>query len=332
MILATFVGTGGKPALGAIDRAAGSICDLQARQVATSGKEHPALVSMLALIDGGDAALELARRLAGANHAPTTSKLADVRLLAPLPVPQQVREFSVFEQHVRDAPRRSARIRAKLTGKPAPDAPPPADIPEAFRKAPVYYMMNRFNVIGPDAAVEWPRYSEGYFDYELEIGMVLGHGGKNIPRAEADSHIFGYTIFNDFSARQQQWRDMAVNFGPTKGKSFDTGTALGPWIVTRDEMPDILGHAVSIRVNGEEWTHATIEGMLHSFVDMIAYVSQDETLHAGEIFASGTVGGCSGMEIDRWLKVGDTIELQVDGIGTLRNRIVMAPGTRWDGR
>lgn len=332
MILATFVGADGKPAIGAVDRKTGTVCDLQARHVASHGRPHPALTSMLALIEAGDEALDIARRLAAAADGAAVRKLTDVTILAPLPVPQQIREFSVFEQHIRDAPRRSARIRAKLAGKPAPETPATNEIPEPFRKAPVYYMMNRFNVVGPEATIEWPRYSESYFDYELEVGMILGRGGKNIAHADADSHIFGYTIFNDFSARQQQWRDMTVNFGPTKGKSFDTGTALGPWIVTRDEMPELLGRAVAVRVNGEEWTGTTISGMLHSFADMIAYVSQDETVHAGEIFASGTVGGCSGMEIDRWLKAGDTIELEVHGIGTLRNRIAMAPGTRWDGR
>jgi len=326
MRLATFA-SGDKSAIGAVDRSAETIVDLQAAHRARTGNAHPALESMLSLIEGGERALDLARELSANSAAKEFSrKLADVRLLAPVPTPQQIREFSVFEQHVRDAPRASAKIRARLYNQPAPPDDPNPKIPEVFRRAPAFYMMNRFNVVGPDADVEWPRYSEGFFDYELEIGMYLGRGGKNITRENAGKHIFGYTIFNDFSARQQQWREMETRMGPTKGKSFDTGNVTGPWIVTADELPGLSSLEVAVRVNGEEWTRKKMGPMLHDFPAMIAYISQDETLHAGELFASGTVGGCSGMEIDRWLKIGDVIELEVEGIGILRNRIVAANG------
>jgi 2-keto-4-pentenoate hydratase/2-oxohepta-3-ene-1,7-dioic acid hydratase in catechol pathway len=110
--------------------------------------------------------------------------------------------------------------------------------------------------------------------------------------------------------------------GPTKGKSFDTGNAIGPWIVTADEIPDPQALEVCLRVNGEEWVKNTTAGMIHSFEDMISFVSQDETLHPGEFFGSGTIGGCSGLESDKWLKDGDVVEAEVEKIGVLRNRVV----------
>jgi 2-keto-4-pentenoate hydratase/2-oxohepta-3-ene-1,7-dioic acid hydratase in catechol pathway len=109
--------------------------------------------------------------------------------------------------------------------------------------------------------------------------------------------------------------------GPAKGKSFDTGNAIGPWIVTRDEIPDAKALAVSVRVNGENWGRNTTAGMIHSFEDMIAFVSHDETLYPGEFLGSGTIGGCCGLESDRWLKDGDLVEVEVEKIGVLRNRV-----------
>jgi 2-keto-4-pentenoate hydratase/2-oxohepta-3-ene-1,7-dioic acid hydratase in catechol pathway len=122
------------------------------------------------------------------------------------------------------------------------------------------------------------------------------------------------------------WREMEMRMGPSKGKSFDTANVIGPWIVTPDEIGDVQALDVEVRINGESWGRNTTAHMLHSFEDMIAYISRDETLHKGELFCSGTVGGCSGLELDRWLKPGDVMELEVSRIGVLRNRIVKASG------
>jgi 2-keto-4-pentenoate hydratase/2-oxohepta-3-ene-1,7-dioic acid hydratase in catechol pathway len=323
MILATFTRDGGPPRIGLVDRERGTIIDLQTAHQQTRGRENQILQSMLALIESDSEGLALVAELGKQQDDGACCKLEAVRLLAPVPVPAQVREFSLFEQHVRDAPRASARIRAKMAGLPPPDqGPTPARGAEIFYRQPAFYIMNRFSMVGPDVDVEWPSYSAGYFDYELEIGMYISKRGKNIPREKAHEHIFGYTIFNDFSARQQQWGEMETRLGPSKGKSFDTGNVTGPWIVTRDEIGDIRDRSVEVRVNGEAWAATTTKGMLHSFEDIVAYTSVDETLQAGELFASGTVGGCCGMEIDRWIKVGDVVELEVAGIGKLRNRIV----------
>ena len=325
MILATFTRDGGKTRVGLVDRTRATILDVQACHKQMRGAEQGAFESMLAFIEAGDDAIGLAGELSAGHDGAAQYKLDTVRLLAPVPVPTQIREFSVFEQHIRDAPRASAKIRARLAGKPPPDPAAASAPPEIFYRNPVFYMMNRFNVVGPDVDVEWPSYSATHFDYELEIGMFIGKRGKNIAKERAHEHIFGYTIFNDFSAREQQWREMETRLGPSKGKSFDTGNVVGPWIVTRDEIADIRDRQVEVRVNGEVWSKTQIKGMLHSFEDMIASTSRDETLQVGELFASGTVGGCCGMEIDRWIKVGDVVEFEVAGIGELRNRIVAAP-------
>jgi 2-keto-4-pentenoate hydratase/2-oxohepta-3-ene-1,7-dioic acid hydratase in catechol pathway len=327
MILATFVGRSGSPSVGCVLRDQGVVIDVQEAAKARSKSANPAYGSMLDLIDSGPAGLQSLRELTE-NAATVLVKhhqpLDKVRLLAPVPVPRQIREFSVFEQHIRDAPRASTRIKARMAGNPVPAQPADSPIPAAFRDQPVFYFCNRFNVIGPDTDVEWPSYSETHFDYELEVGVFLGKGGKNITKEKAKDHIFGYTLFNDFSARAQQWREMETRLGPSKGKSFDTGNAIGPWIVTADEIPDATKLQATVRVNGEVWAQNTTAGVLHSFPDMISSVSRDETLHAGEFFAAGTVGGCCGMEIDRWIKAGDIVELEVDKIGVLRNRIAHA--------
>jgi len=159
-------------------------------------------------------------------------------------------------------------------------------------------------------------------DYELEIGIITRRTRANIPESEAAAHIFGYTIFNDFSARDRQTVEMLGRLGPAKGKSFDGGNVIGPWIVTADELGDPQTLNVAVTVNGEERGRGTTEGMLFSFEEIIAYASQDETIYAGEFFGSGTVGNCCGLEIGRFLESGDVVELEVDRIGILRNNVV----------
>jgi 2-keto-4-pentenoate hydratase/2-oxohepta-3-ene-1,7-dioic acid hydratase in catechol pathway len=177
------------------------------------------------------------------------------------------------------------------------------------------------NVRGPGAVVHWPRYSR-IMDFELEFGVFVGQSGTNIRSERAREHIFGFTIFNDFSARDTQFIEMQGGMGPTKAKSFDGANVIGPWIVTADEIPDPYSLAMAARVNGDTWTSGDSSSMLHSFEEMIAYISRDETLFPGEFIASGTMGSGCGLELDRYLKHGDEIELEIEKIGVLRNVVV----------
>jgi 2-keto-4-pentenoate hydratase/2-oxohepta-3-ene-1,7-dioic acid hydratase in catechol pathway len=305
MKLATYVSPKG-PAVGAI--VGNDLVDLSAH-----------FPSMLALIDGGDAALSLAQR--EIQNGPKRP-LAGVKLLSPVPEPRQIRDFNNFEQHMRDAPAGMMRMRARIAGQPEPD-------PESLRgpvnpvnfEQPTFYISNRFSVVGHDADIEWPDYSQ-WMDYEGEFGIFIGKKGKNIPKERARGHIFGFAVFNDFSARDKQAREMEARMGPTKGKSFDTGNAIGPWIVTRDEIPDPRALNVAVRINGDTVGRNTTAGLIHSFEDMIAYISKSETIYPGEFFGSGTVGGCCALESGHWLKPNDVVEVEFDRIGVLRNRLV----------
>jgi 2-keto-4-pentenoate hydratase/2-oxohepta-3-ene-1,7-dioic acid hydratase in catechol pathway len=194
-------------------------------------------------------------------------------------------------------------------------------IPQVWYERPIFYHPNRLNVVGPDEDVLWPAYSSA-LDFELEFGCFIGTPGKDIPRERARRHIFGYTIFNDVSARDEQTREMPGQLGPGKGKDFDTGNVLGPCLVTADELPDPYKLTMAVRVNGEEWGRGNSSEMRWRFEDCIAHVARSETLYPGEFFASGTVGGGSGLEQMRFLKPGDVVELEVEGIGVLRNRFV----------
>ena len=259
--------------------------------------------------------------LLGAGAGPHRHALASVKLLAPVPVPRQIRDFNNAEDHMRNAPAGMQMLVARMKGQPVPArSDVQVSIPDVNFSQPIFYISNRFNVVGTEATVEWPSYSE-WFDYEGEFGFFIGRGGKNISKTDAPKHIFGYTVFNDFSARDKQIREMEGRMGPTKGKSFDTGNAMGPWIVTADEIPNSRDLKVQVRVNGEVWGDSSTSSMIHSFEDMIAYISECETLHVGEFFGSGTMAGCCSLECDRWMKDGDVVEVEFERIGVLRNPV-----------
>ena len=275
---------------------------------------------MLALIDGAEAALAEARACLAVPRV--THELAAVRLLAPLPEPRQMRDFLCFEKHLRQA--RTQRHLFGITSYPTD--PAKVDVPRIWYEEPVYYKCNRFAVVGTGADVICPSYCK-MLDYELEFGIILGKRGKNIKRENAREYVFGYLIFNDFSARDQQMREMQSQLGPTKGKDFDTANVMGPWLVTADEVPDPYALTMMARVNGEEWSRGSSGEMHHKFEDILAHVSRDETVYPGEFFGSGTVGGGCGLEQGRFLKIGDVVELEVSGLGLLRNRVVASTAT-----
>jgi 2-keto-4-pentenoate hydratase/2-oxohepta-3-ene-1,7-dioic acid hydratase in catechol pathway len=309
MKLATFVSASG-PRVGAVDTSKGTILDLaEAARVAT-GRSDPAFADMLALIDAGAAGLARAERLVGEWPRAATCSLADTRLLAPLPEPRQMRDCLTFELHLRNAIARSE----ERTGIKRP-------FPEIWYKQPIYYKANRFSVVGHEADVIWPTYSQ-WMDYELELACVIGTTGKDIPKERAMEHVFGFTIFNDFSARDAQSLEMPASLGPAKGKDFDTGNVLGPWIVTRDEIGDPHALDMDARVNGERWGGGNSRDMHHKWPAILAHISASETLRAGEVIGSGTVGTGCGLELGRRLSPGDVVELEIEKIGVLRNRII----------
>jgi 2-keto-4-pentenoate hydratase/2-oxohepta-3-ene-1,7-dioic acid hydratase in catechol pathway len=221
------------------------------------------------------------------------------RLLAPLR-PRSLRDFLTFEGHMQNALSR--------LGRP---------IPEEWYEVPAYYKGLPDTVIGPGAEIPWPGWIE-HLDHELELAAIIG------PRPVRDTGdvgaIFGWTIWNDMSARDVQTRELPLGLGPAKAKDWDGSNVLGPCIVTADEV-DGTDVRMTVRVNGETWGDARSSQMHHSWSDMLAYASRSTTLHPGEVLGSGTAPGGSGLELDRRLAPGDVIEMEIEGIGTLTNTI-----------
>ncbi len=318
------------PALGAVDSAGTAVIDLQAAHRAIHGVDKPWLDSLLNLLDAESAGMELATSIVEAaqrtSFPGTHWNLADVTLLSPLPRPRSIRDCLVFEEHLRNATATMVCWRSRAAG--AIDRAmrrwlrrPLVGIPKVWYERPIYYKGNPQSVVGHEANVCWPNYTER-LDYELEFGVFIGKRGKNIPVEEAAQYISGYSIFNDFSARDVQAQEMQGRLGPAKGKDFDTGNAIGPWLVTADEISDPQSLNMTARVNGETWSRGNSRQMHFSFAEIISYISREETLYPGEFIGSGTVGTGCGLELDRWIQPGDVVELEVEGLGVLRNRVV----------
>lgn len=307
MKLVTFE-TDGARHIGAVLPGERTISDFTA-----AGGAH--FADMLALIDGGERALEEARALEARPR--TEVELDAVRLLAPVPVPRQMFDCLCFEKHLVQSAQNGHLVR----GGPPVIQVEGGKMPEVYRELPVYYKCNRFSVIGTGQDIVRPRYSTK-LDYEMEFGVFLGKTVKNASVEEAAEAIFGYCIFNDVSARDQQMSEMRGMLGPSKGKDFDTGNVMGPWLVTKDEVPDAQALTMDVYINGAQVSSGNSADMMHTFPEIIAYSSQDETRHAGEFFGSGTVGGGCGLETGRLLEDGDILEMEVTGLGRLRNRIV----------
>lgn len=273
--------------------------------------------TMLGLIEGGDYSLDEARktlaeaeadwnlqeavRLKGETGANLVFHFSAIKLLTPLPNPNSLRDFIAFEEHVKKGYDRRG-----------------STIPEQWYRMPIYYKGNHRSLLGPDQPVVWPRYTQK-LDYELEWACILGKKGRNIPVEEAHRYIFGYTVLNDFSARDIQLDEMICRLGPAKGKDF--ATAIGPYIVTPDEIADPRNLRMTARINGELWSDGNTGTSRWTWEQMIAHVSMDEDVHPGDIYGSGTVGNGCGYEHDNWIKPGDTVELEVEGLGKLRNPV-----------
>jgi 2-keto-4-pentenoate hydratase/2-oxohepta-3-ene-1,7-dioic acid hydratase in catechol pathway len=284
------------------------------------------LDTMLAVITEGRTAIERITRWIATPSADALHLLANVRLKAPLPRPTQIRDCGNYEKHVRQAIASAMQLRADATPDPQTTldrfrAAGLFDIPPVWFEQPLYYKGNPMSVIGPDEDVVRPKAAR-LMDYELELAVVIGGPAKDLSEDNARDAIFGYTIFNDFSARDLQARETQFRFGPAKGKDFDTGNAIGPCIVTADAIADPEALTMIARVNGEERIRTTSAGAQHSLMKTVAYISRDETLHPGDIIALGTVGDGCGYESLRFLEDGDVVELEIEGIGILRNRLV----------
>lgn len=326
MRLVTYRDAAGADRLGALIDGDRMIVDLARAAALADRADDGAFASMLSLIDAGDAVLDAARALLESPPEEALVARDTVMLRAPLPRPRQMRDFMAFEGHARGA--REVHFTKQAAKKPDPEAAMAEyrrrgqlDPPPVWYEQPVYFKCNRLNVIGPDEDIVYPSFTEE-LDYELEIAFVTGRKGVDIREADARDYIFGYTIYNDVSAREVQINEMRGQLGPAKGKDFDTGNVLGPCLVTADEIPDPYDLDMRARLNGEELSRGNTGDIHHSFERMIEHVSRGETIWPGEVFGSGTIGGGSGHEHFRLLAPGDVVELEIERIGLLRNRVV----------
>ena len=290
--------------------------------IAESGMIHglPQGIALLDLL--GDDGSRLRHAGDAALREPSeVIDIADAQLRAPLPRPATIRDFYAFEQHVR-----TARQRRGLEMDPD------------WYELPVFYFTNPYATVGPDDDVPVPPGCTE-LDYELEVAAVVGMAGADLDPATAERHIIGYTVMNDWSARDVQRREMKLSMGPVKGKDF--ATSLGPLLVTPDELEPHRGGrafdlAMTARVNGVEYSRASLADIYWSFAEMLAYASRGTRVEPGDVIGSGTCGtGCilelslvHGSEKYPWLRPGDVVELEVESLGVLRNRVVAGPPLR----
>ncbi|MCK8438520.1 fumarylacetoacetate hydrolase family protein [Streptomyces sp. D2-8] len=260
------------------------------------------------LLDAGSAMLEVA---AGPH-------VSQVRLLPPLQ-PPTVRDFVTFEEHVEG-------VRRSVDGA--------AGVPEQWYAAPTFYFTNPYAVYGPYDEIPVPPGSR-VLDFELEVAAVIGKEGRDLTREQAREHIAGYTVFNDWSARDLQSAEMKVGLGPCKGK--DTATTLGPYLVTADELEKyrdedgFLRLALTAEINGAVVGRDLLSNMSWTFEEMVAYASRGTWVRPGDVLGSGTCGnggclaelwGVRGKQDPPPLKPGDTVSLSVEGIGSVSNTVV----------
>jgi 2-keto-4-pentenoate hydratase/2-oxohepta-3-ene-1,7-dioic acid hydratase in catechol pathway len=235
----------------------------------------------------------------------------EIQLRAPLPTPGSFRDFYAFEEHVKTA-RRNRGL----------------EVEPVWYDIPVFYFSNHRAIVGPNENILRPRKCNR-LDYELEIACVIGKKGRNIKASEAEDYIFGYCVLNDWSARDIQMQEVKAGLGPAKGKDF--ATSIGPYLVTKDELEpyrtdDRYDLEMKATVNGTCLSKGNFKSIYYSFAQMIERASDDATLYPGDLIGSGTVGtGCIlelGTDVHRWLAPGDEVELEITGLGKLRNRII----------
>lgn len=232
--------------------------------------------------------------------------------LLPFPKVNQIRDFYAFEEHVKNA-----RKKRDL------------DVPEEWYEFPAYYYSGNSSVFPSDSDIHRPAFTSA-LDFELEVAAIIGKEGRNIPKGEALDHVFGFTLVNDWSARDQQLKEMAIGLGPSKSKDF--ATSFGRQLITTDEIVKLMDEnfkinaELSVEVNDHEVTQNNLKTMHWSFQDLISWASNDATLKPGDVIMSGTVGrGCIlelGTDVQNWLQPGDVVAFKSDVFGELRSRIV----------
>jgi len=238
--------------------------------------------------------------------------IENVTLHAPIRKPGSVRDFMAFEEHLLNA--------SKISGmKVSPE----------WYEVPAFYFTNHRTIQGPNEIIERPQNCH-MLDFELEAAIIIGKEGKNISIEKADDYIFGYTILNDWSARDLQLGEMSIGLGPAKGKDF--ATSIGPYIVTKDELEKTrekkgFNLKMIASINGKKLSNGNLNSIYYSFNEMIARASQNATLYPGDIIGSGTVGtGCIlefGLDEQPWLADGDEVTLSIEKLGKLTNWIEM---------
>lgn len=285
--------------------------------------QGPSMMDLLMTGESGLSSLRKAAQAAPTHEAldmvwggsPLAIRERDIRLTAPIQVPRSLRDFYSFEAHVKKA--RSNRG---------------LDMVPEWYSFPVFYFSNHNSIKGPGEEVEMPAQTE-MLDYELEVACVIGKKGRDISVGDAEGHIAGYMIMNDWSARDLQAREMKVGLGPAKGKDF--ATSLGPCLVTPDELEDRREGdryrlSMEARVNGEVLSRGNLVDIHWTFPQMVARASESTWLFPGDVLGSGTVGtGCLlelGAQVHPWLQPGDLVELKVERLGILTNRITRNGG------
>ncbi|MEV2248361.1 fumarylacetoacetate hydrolase family protein [Streptomyces sp. NPDC049970] len=278
----------------------------------------PGVSSLTALLKEVDGLAGLLAAGAAALDVPPGPHVSQVRLLPPLQ-PSSIRDFVTFEEHVEG-------VRRAVGGV--------AGVPEQWYAAPTFYFTNPHAVYGPHDEVPMPPGSSA-LDFELEVGAVIGREGRDLTPERARDHIVGYTVFNDWSARDLQSAEMKVGLGPCKGK--DTATTLGPYLVTADELDShrdsegMLHLAMTAEVNGKVVGTDLLSHMSWTFEEMTAYASRGTRVVPGDVLGSGTCGnggclaelwGLRGEQTPPPLKPGDTVTLTVAGLGTLTSTVV----------
>lgn len=275
---------------------------------------------MLRFIKGGDETLALAYEVLsraesmGAEQISGLTVVYDpqsVRLLTPIPKPNTIRCFSLSEKHMLNGIASMQDTAAWGGVKPSL-----TKLPDEWYNLPTYYKTGTTEIYGPEELVPWPALT-GKFDYELEIATIIGKRGRNIPIEEGENYIYGWTMYNDWSTRDFQNREMSVNLGP--GLCKDNASSLGPCIVTRDEY-DLENAHFTIRVNGEVWSETQVD-FHFPLKKLVEYVSEVQTIYPGDIFTSGTLPFGAGCELKKWIPEGGVIEFEAEGMGILRNRI-----------